>query len=395
MRTLPLISVACLAAVCSPAIADDPPRFEVASWIDHFDFALVYDTEKIEGLEAILDHAQEAGTNTIWWRTHAGGRVRYQSQIDRGFHHNSTIDKRVTFDNRDVYGWVRYGETDFDMLTEVVRLCRERGLKVGVHWPFEEAHFHGCSLGDFNMENPKFWGRDQHGSLKMMHCSVGHEKVIQFKLALLDEMLDRGIEVLYLDFMRTTYSPAAEHVEPVKATYQGGPWNRHAHSYITKYLRRIRQHLDASGREVELVVGLPAFTLGITDTSNGLDWLGWIDEGLIDTLNVIWVAWADDDPFGSTRAIYRHVVEVVDGRARVVVPVRRYNHYATRGIPAYERVTGKSQTEVASELMRIAHDVGADGVALECLDYDNYVQATRAALKELAEGECRWKNVGE
>ena len=115
------------------------------------------------------------------------------------------------------------------------------------------------------------------------------------------------------------------------------------------------------------------------------DWLEWIDEGLVDTLNIIWVAWDDKDPFGSTRALYREAVQLVDGRCRVFLPIRQYNHYAARGLPAYERVSGKTQTEVA------AHDGGADGVALECLDYNNYVPTTRRAIKEAAEGVCHFK----
>ena len=378
-------------ATSGATVAADPPQFEVAAWIDHFDFALHYDTETVPGLSAILDHAEEAGSNTIWWRTHSGGRVRYQSQLGPGFHHDSIIDKRLGFDTRDVYGWVHYGETDFDMLQEVVRMCRQRGLKVGVHWPFEEAHFHSFSLGQFNLENPQYWGRAEDGSLRMSFCSIGHEKVIQFRLALLDEMLKRGIDVLYLDFMRTTYNPHFEHVEPIQAAYQGGLWNKHAFGYVTTYMRRIRKHLDASGRKVELVVGIPAFQSGVKDTSTGWDWLEWIDEGLVDTLNIIWVAWDDKDPFGSTRALYREAVQLVDGRCRVLLPIRQYNHYAARGLPAYERVSGKTQTEVASELMLIAHDVGADGVALECLDYNNYVPTTRRAIKEAAEGVCHFK----
>ena len=44
-------------------------------------------------------------------------------------------------------------------------------------------------------------------------------------------MLKRGIDVLYLDFMRTTYNPHFEHVEPIQAAYQGGLWNKRT-SYI-------------------------------------------------------------------------------------------------------------------------------------------------------------------
>ena len=365
-------------------------RFEVAAWIDHYDFARDYDTEKIGGLESILDHAQEAGTTTIWWRTHSGGRPRYRSLLDTGYHYDSTIDKRIPFDSRDVWGWVRYGETPFDMLEEVVKLCKKRGLRVGVHWPFEETHHAVRNLGDFNVERPRYWGRAQDGRLSPKQCSIAYEEVVRHKLGLLDEMIERGIEIVYIDFMRTQYDPRFEYVEPVQSTYKGGPWNKHAYGYVTKFLRRVRERLDDSGRKIELVAGIQNLDPKVRDTSHRFDWRGWIDEGLIDTLNVISAAWSKDDPFGSTRAVYRDIVETCGDRCRVFVPIRQYKHY-TRGIWHYERLTGKSQTEVALELMKISYEVGADGVALECLDYNNYGTETRQALKRAAEGPYRFK----
>jgi hypothetical protein len=383
-------AIVLLAFLPSVTYSEEKPRFELAAWIDHYDFAREYDTEKIEGLKQILDHAQEAGTTTIWWRTHSGGRLRYRSKVDRGYHDNSTIDKRIPVDCRDVWGWVRYGETPFDMLEEVVKLCKERGLRVGVHWPFEETHWAINNQGDFNFERPRYWGRAEDGRLTMKQCSIGYEEVVRHKLRLLDEMIERGTEILFIDFMRTQYDPKFEYVEPVKKAYKGGPWNRHAYSYVTKYLRRVRKRLDASGRKIELVAGIKNLNPAAKDTSHGFDWRGWIEEGLIDTLNVISVPWNDDAPFESTRAIYKDIVEICRDRCRVFVPVRQYKHY-TRGMWHYERLTKKSQKEVALQLLQISHEVGADGIAFECLDYNNYGPETRQALKQAAEGPYRLK----
>lgn len=389
-RTLSIAILLPLGFIPTATHSGEGTRFEVAAWIDHFDFAREYDTEKIEGLKLILDHAQEAGTTTIWWRTHAGGRLRYRSKVDTGYHNDSTIDKRLPFDCRDVWGWVRYGETPFDMLEEVVKLCKERGLRVGVHWPFEETHFAVNRHGDFNVERPRYWGRANDGRLSVKQCSIAYEDVVQHKLRLLDEMIERGIEILFIDFMRTQYDPKFEYVEPVQKTYRDGPWNKHAYSFVTKYLRRVRKRLDASGRKIELVAGIPNLDPAVKDTSHGFDWRRWIEEGLIDTLNVTSVPWSEDDPFGSTREVYRNIVETCGTRCRVFVPVRQYKHY-TRGIWHYERLTKKTQAEIALQLMQISHDIGADGIALECLDYNNYTPETREALKRAAEGPCRFK----
>jgi uncharacterized lipoprotein YddW (UPF0748 family) len=369
----------------APEEEPERERFEVAAWIDHFDFARVYDTEKIEGLEKLLDHVQETGATTIWWRPHSGGRVRYRSEVDAGYHNNSTIDKRITFDSQEVYGWVRYGETDFDILEEAMKLGKKRGLKVGVHWPFEETHWAVQNLGDFNVEHPEYWGRGRNGSLRMINCSLGYEEVVQHKLALLDEMIERGIEVLYIDFMRSSHNPAYEYVEPVTDAFKGGDWNAHVEGYITNYLRQVRQRLDASGRKIELIAGFPNL-----HPNQKHVWQRWVDEGLVDTLNVISMNWDAGDAFGSTRALGTAFVNTTAGRCRVLLPIRQYKHY-TRGFWHYEKATGNNQAEIARELIGIAHDVGAHGVALECVDYNNYGPETRKALKEAAEGPCRYR----
>jgi len=101
--------------LASLASASDPQRFEVAAWVDHFDFATVFDSEKAEGLSHILDHVRETGATTILWRNCGGSTMRYQSRIEAQ-HHDSQLDKRRIAENRPVYGWVRYGETQPDII---------------------------------------------------------------------------------------------------------------------------------------------------------------------------------------------------------------------------------------------------------------------------------------
>lgn len=397
----PVIAAACLWSA-NQAGSAEPKRFEVAAWVDHFDFATVFDSEKAHGLVQILDHVQETGATTILWRNCGGSTMRYQSRIE-AHHHSSQLDKRRIADNRPVGGWVRYGETQPDIVAEVVRLCKQRGLRPGIHWPFEETHWAGWTIGQFNLEHPQYWGQTATGQPWWGRVSLAYEPVVRHKLALVDELVERGVEVLFLDFWRTgAWGPGYEYVEPVVAAYRekygeappNDPkdlrWCRHVSEYVTRFLRQLRDHLKASGRRVELAVGIPEIA-PLDDEPLircGADWRRWVEEGLVDTLVVNYVKWDKKAPLESTQAAYRQVLRAVAGRCRVWCPVQQYN-YSTYGLPAYEKATGKKPEELAEALTRLAHQEGACGISLECVDYNNYSPAVRETLRRLTSGPCR------
>lgn len=385
-------------------------RFEVAAWLDHFDFAAVrgpdgflFDSETVEGCADIIGHVQEVGTTTVLWRNCAGATMRYPSAIEH-HHQDVVLDKRRVPDTRAVWGWVHYGAARPDLLQGALDICRERGLRPGVHWPYEENHWGIWTFGGWNFEHPQYWCRSADGQPWAGRASIAFEEVMDHKLGLLQELLDRGMESLFIDFFRTGgWSPAQEYVEPVIAAWreehnsdppenpQDIRWARHVAGYVTEFMRRIRETLDASGRKVDLMVGIPDITAEGDGPiiRIGADWRAWVEEGIIDTLVINWVRWDEKDPFESTRAISRAIMDVVDGRCRVLWPVRAYD-YGGFGMPSYEKATGLSQAEIAGRLMRMAWEEGAAGVSLECVDYNNYRPDTRRVMRELAEGECRW-----
>lgn len=397
---------ACLglaASVClCPHSAPAQQRFEIAAWVDHFDFFSHFDTEKREGLEQILNHVAETGATTILWRNCGGATMRYQSRVE-SHHHDSQLDKRRVADTRPIGGWVRYGEAEPDIVATVVQMCKQRGLRPGIHWPYEETHWSGWTIGGWNLEHPQYWGRTADGRPWWGRSSIAYEPVIRHKLNLVDELLERGIEVLFLDFWRIGgWSPAYEYVDPVVEAYRreydqppstdprDPKWCRHVAGYVTAYLRRLRAHLNASGRRVELAVGIPEIAPNgeAALISAAADWETWINEGLIDTLVINFVRWDEKASLQSTRALYAEVLGAVDGQCGVWCPIQQYN-YSRRGLPAYEKATGKPNEELAAELMRIAHESGAAGVSLECVDYNNYRPKTREALRTLGAGPCR------
>ncbi len=396
-----------LAATCHGQ--EDRRRFEVAAWVDHFDFVgvqrdgkLLYDTETLEGCLRVLDHVQETGATTILWRNCAGGNMRYQSAIESG-HHPEILDKRRLCDTRPLYGWVRYRQAEPDIVRSMLTECEDRGLIPGVHWPFEETHWAIWTVSQFNMEHPQLWARTADGRPWWGRCSLAWDETTEHKLALVDELIERGIDTLFIDFFRSgAWGPDDEFVPPVVEAWRdrhGEPvppgtsdaWAAHVSDYVTEWMRRLRERLDASGRDIDLMVGIPNISVDSQwpMRERAADWRQWVNEGLIDTLVINYMPWDEQRPFESTREIGREIMDVVDGRCRVLWPVRAYD-YGGYGMPSYAEATGLSQEEIARRLMVMAWEEGADGVSLECVDHGNYREPTRRLMSDLAGGRCRW-----
>ncbi|MBM4048299.1 MAG: hypothetical protein FJ279_24620, partial [Planctomycetes bacterium] len=300
---------------------------------------------------------------------------------------------------------VRYGDAEPDIIRTMVKLCKERGLRPGIHWPFEETHWLIWTIGRFNLEHPQFWGRTVDGKPWWGRVSLAFEPVVQHKLRLVDELLDRGVECLFLDFRRNGgWGPHVEYVEPLVASYrqkhgEAPPadstdlrWVQHVCENVTAYMRRLRDHVKQRNPKCELMVGLPNIApIGDqTMVAQLADWRTWVKEGIVDTVVVNNVAWDPKDPMKSTRQLYREVLDFVAGRCRVLMPVMAYDHPYQRGMPGYQKATGRSQEDIAKELALMAWEEGASGVSLECVDYDNYRKPTRDVLKQLRETTCRF-----
>jgi len=387
-------------------------RFECLAWVDHFDFAGVqrdgkyqFDTETAQGCERILDHVAECAPTAILWRNCGGATLRYRSRAD-SHHQDAPFDKRRLPDNRLVYGWVRYGDAEPDILRNVFSSCRRRGLTPGVHWPYEENHWGSWTLGGWNLDHPQFWCRPRGGRPWPGRCSIAYPEVVEHKLAILDELIERGLDVLFIDTWRSGgWSPADEYVPPVIESWRqthdgvrppvdpGDPaWCRHVAGYVTNLFRRMRKRMNASGRKIQFLVG--AFNMTGTGEmpirERALDWWKLVEEGIVDGIVVNSVPWDSKHSFESTRALYRRILSRVNGRCRVYFPVRAYD-YAGRGMPSYARATALKQHRIAEKLVRSAWEEGGDGISLECVDFDNYQHETRRVLRKLLQETCRFR----
>jgi hypothetical protein len=316
------------------------------------------------------------------------------------------LDKRRLPDNRPVHGWLRYYEAEPDILRHILGVCHGRGLNAGVHWPFEETHWASWTFGAWNLEHPQYWGVTAQGQVWAGRCSLAYPEVVSHKLRLADELLERGADHLFIDTWRSgAWEPKLEYVRPEverwRATQHSEPpadakdprWCAFVAETTHAYFVALRKRLDASGRKVRLMIGISGVgPLGDgpdeTLLTRGVDWRRLVREGIVDTVVVMNVNWAQEHPFESTREIYAGVAGFCAGRCQTLFPVTMYD-FTKRGIPAYQRATGLPADRVAGTLFTLAWEAGADGVVMECVDYANYAPATCAELRRLLGGPCR------
>ena len=413
-RSLPHLFVGAALAAFAATGAE---RFEAAALVDSFDFAgvkdragrLLFDTETAGGNEAVLGHVLLTGATTILWRNCGGATMRYQSREERSPLVQAPLDKRRLPDNRPVCGWLRYYEAEPDILRHMLGVCRARGLNAGVHWPFEETHWASWTFGAWNFEHPQYWGVTVKGQVWGGRCSLAYPEVVEHKLRLADELLSRGMDHLFVDTWRTGgWSPEYEYVEPHKArwrqAFRSEPpedakdprWCAFVAETQHAYFVALKQRLALSGRKVRLLlgvseVGLPGGAPDATLLTRGVDWRRLVDERVVDAVVVMSVNWERGRPWESTRDIYRGVRGFCEGKCQILFPVQMYD-FTKRGIPSYAAATGLPAHEVAGRLLRLAWEERADGICMECVDFNNYPPAACAEMRRLLDGPCRLKN---
>ncbi len=376
--------------------------FERLALVDGFDYANIFDTETASGNRQVLDHVLLTGANTILWRNCSGGLMRYPSAEERLPLAANPLDMRRLPDSRVPFGWLNYHLAQPDIIRDMMDECAKRGLARGIHWPYEETHWSNWTLGAWNLAHPQFWGVTANGKPWSGRTSLAFPEVRAHKLRLLDELLARGADIIYIDLFRNGgWGPQYEYVKPnIEAwrTRHGGepPTNPRDPRWLAlvaesqhAFFRAVRARLEKQPRKVRLILGIMnARTDGDNVyESRAIDWRRLTDEGILDGVAVMSVVFDPKDAWNSTRAIYRSFASV-RGKVRVYFPVAAYN-YSQAGIPAYVKATGESPAQVAKHLTELAREYG-DGIVMECVDYKNYPPDVCAAMtNETIRGAAR------
>ncbi len=392
------------------AIADSKP-LEIIALVDHYDFAAVpdpahpgqyaYDTETSEGCAKILDHVLLTGAKTILWRPQAGSMLRYPTK-EEGYLSRYGMDKRrILINDKQIYSWVRYQETELNLFDYCMGLIRERGLCCGVHWPFEQNHWSPFTFGPWNQEHPQFWCLTKEGAIWQGHTSLSFPEVMEHKLRIADELLATKPEVIYMETWREGgWSPRLEYVQPMVARWrerygdaelpnpQDLRWCELVAEVNHEWYRRLRERMSRLNPPPRLMVGIAYFGPGGSRDDilrvRGIDWPKMVEEHLIDGLVVMGVNWDKQRPFESTKEIYQDIMNIVAGRCQVFFSIQGLSYdYRQDGPESYAKVTGLPQEKCAIRMMDIIKEVGAAGIVLEVVDHENFVPEVRETLKHV------------
>ena len=376
--------------------------FEKIAFVDGSDYPHVFDIENAVGTERIIDRVLETGADVVLWRTHSGAMPRYgstQEDLDRMVW---PVDKRRSSRSTGVNGWVTLWGNRPDQLQVVKELCAKRPQvrKWGLHMLLEEAHWQFMYLGAWNLEHPQFWCRKHDGTAQMYHSSFAYPEVLKHRLAIVEELIGYGPEMIYVDTCRNGgYFLANEYVKPYldrwAALYPGEPvpsdsrdprWVAIASEGRYSYFKGMRRLIDASGRKIPLLVGIDSVCGTDTDRTTaavGVDWRRYVNEGIVDGVVVASIAVDPADALGSMERYFRHVMDFVGGRCKVYFPIMAYNFSKQR--PGYAQISKWAGVSVAEGLrlqLEMAVRCGASGIVMECVDPDNYPERDQKVIRE-------------
>lgn len=368
--------------------------FEKIAIIDSFDFASVYDTETVAGTEQILDHVLLTGADVVLWRNCSGATMRYQSREEAPLLMEAPLDPRRVPESRPVHGWLRYWAVEPDIVCTAFASCARRGVAQGIHWPYEENHWNFWTLGPWNLSHPQYWCRNANGVPWHGRCSFAFPEVLAHKLRLLDELLDRKPQTIFFDLFRSgNWTVADEYVKPHRerwrARYGTPPPDSRDPRWIAlvgetqeAFFRAVRAHIAARGMKVRILLGIDRVSAGEDEnwTKRGVDWKKLAREDVVDGIVIESVRPDPERPFASTAELYASVRDALGGKP-FFCPIMQYNFGGRPGYPWYCKETGAREEAVVRQLLEIARDVGAAGIAMECVDHKNYSPAVCEVIR--------------
>lgn len=364
--------------------------------IDNFDFFSVYDIESKKGTCDILDHVRLTGADTMMWRVNSGTSPRFADRDQSLAYLTPPVNRlRIPDPHGQYTGWQRLFAPAFDTYRFAMEECARRKLGKCAYWPYEENHWAYFTLGEWNLDHPQYWcqfrdGRPWHG-----RCSIAWPEVRECKLRFLDQILSGGCDTLYIEAFRTgnwdtSKAYVKPHVDAWCAQYPGEDlpkpddprWRNIVWQSNLAFFRGVRARLDASGRKIRFLFGIYEISKSSdpTWTKKAIDWRAMVREGIVDGIIVTSVAFDEHRPLESTRELYEYVKKDVAPK-QFFVPVSAYD-YQHCSVDRYARLLGVSKGEATAKLMNLAGEVGATGVILECVDYQNYTPEMATAIRD-------------
>ena len=377
------------------AAAAEAQAFDVVALVDSLDFAKVYDIETRTGMVQVLDHVLRTHATEVWWRDKGGGVPRFPSKCEMSEFDEAPFDKK-RLPREDIFGYLRLASPRGNAFPVIRQECLRRGLAFGIHTTIEENHWCAPLASNWTIAHPEFWAFNCDGILLGRICSIMWPEVVEHKLEMLDERIALGPKRIMLDFRRNGgWSFAVEYTAPALAEWRRlygdepvpGPtdarWRKMIGAHFDDYLRRFSAKCRAAG--IEFVCAPSGVDerddAGLREDYSGPSWRHLAREGVFDAVFPMTVRIDASDPFGSAGRVYRNVADCC-GKTKVYFPLSAYSTAYGSGINQIAKVAKISAAEATKRLMKLAMDVGARGVVMECVDYGNYTAEMCDAIAE-------------
>jgi len=232
------------------------------------------------GVFRIFDYLKIAGIKDVYWRVYDGGTSIYPSKIAQN------QDRRVyeTWMKRQMYPkdsmFMRsMAERDFskyDPLADAVEAAEEYGINLHFWYTIYEDDHGGAFLCEFAENNKQYWQMDREGNQYRGTLDWFFDEVREYKLKIVDELLEYKPYGMYIDLVRHNACPSSdengihrfgynpqireafksEHGEdPIDLAPDNEQWLQFKRDYQYSLLKTIRDKMDKAGsKEMSLML---------------------------------------------------------------------------------------------------------------------------------------------
>lgn len=307
--------------------------------------------------------------------------------------------KWLVYQSRDPWGKYRYGDIDVNLLEQWIDAAHFYGKKALAVWGFEESHGYPVFLDSFNVENPHLMSRHKDGTYQLACSSFVYPEVLQYKMSIAKELIDQGVDGFVFDFQRIWgwyqnrdmcyhhrglggwnkgFDPPAiaayqkkYGVDPRTEPDNNERWITFSVEYRTNFFRELKAVIDESGRDVEVVVTVPAVSKDpyTSIRTYGCDWETLVEERLVTAFSPMI---PPTSPSGEAQTI-EDLIEIMEyvhhkcaGKCDVVWPLTYYK----RSLVGLANNSKTSVPDFTSRILQAAREHDGVGVNLTTVDFN-------------------------
>lgn len=166
------------------------------------------------GHQRIADLTYAAGIRRLYWRTHNGGQAKYPSKacsISDGTHFRDPNFQGLGSLPKSYFAYMTSLDyREWDQVTDMYEIGTEVGLEV-CHWYTVYEDDHGGHLySDYLKKHPEYRCTLRSGEQVPGCLDFWYPEVREYKLGIIDELLEKPTSRMLLDFLRRNGKPSAD-----------------------------------------------------------------------------------------------------------------------------------------------------------------------------------------